>query len=138
MTMRRRIGLVLAAALVAAMPRAQAAQVASQKEDFPTIKAKAVADMGTAEGTAYMKSVGHDVEAVINSAHTKCRSQLPAEQRPSLELIVRIGKDGTPQEALARPDDAYTTCFAQGFAGAKFAVPPKVPFHMYIDLRPPK
>jgi hypothetical protein len=116
----------------------QAAELASKKEDFATIKAQAVADMSTAEGKAYMKSAGPAIEAVINSAHAKCRSQLPAEKRPSLELLVRIGKDGMPQQALAKPDDAYATCFAQGFGGGKLGVPPKAPFHMYIDLRAPK
>lgn len=135
MSLQRSLGLGLLATCLAATAgaRAQAADALPTKTKFAILKEQAATDMSTAEGAAYVTSEAQALKAGIDSAYGTCSGRLPGAKIPSLELIIGIGEDGTPQEVIPEPQDDFSACVASELLLKKFQAPPKKSFVMYAN-----
>ena len=136
MRIARRVGLGLLATILLATPvmTSAATDGAPNGVDFARLKETAGLDLGTPEGMNYMKSHKKDLEAAINAAFGQCSNQVPAGKTVAFEFIVGVGADGMPQEVLVRPEDPFGACFGKEFASNKIGAPPKLPFHVYVNM----
>ena len=128
------VGLLWTCLAAVAAPQPRASEAVPKVSEFERLKAEAEANLETGEAMDYMFAARKAIEAATNSAHRTCSEKLPSGTNPAFEFIVGVGRDGMPQQVLVQPEDGYSVCFAHAFAANKIGVPPKQPFHIYIDM----
>lgn len=99
---------------------------------FAALKSKAEAEGATAEGRRYFTTMTKPLQDALGSAIGKCQAELARAPLSTIELVLSVGADGKPLDAVVHPENESMTCIGNELRTVTFPKPPHDRFLAYI------
>jgi hypothetical protein len=124
----------LALAFGVSFPVSLHAQEGKRDTAFEKAKEQARADQATDAGSKYSDAVLIPFSLAKGTAERLCYEPHKSTAAAGMQVVFKVAGDGSLQELLIRPDNAFTKCIRSEVANSKLPRPPNHGFWVHFRV----
>jgi hypothetical protein len=102
---------------------------------FPEALADAKANLKTPEGVKYDTDFGRQFGKRYVDTLSRCTKDTAKEDLTQFDVLVRVSKEGAPEEVLVEPASKVATCLSDEVRKGKFLEPPKASYWVRVEMK---